>query len=94
MENILIAMNDEDHHLICAGVDYPSIIDYLAGYIIDEDSCLLDDEGNDTTVKEWLGDNWLETIQYKWDRHEFNRHFEWQFEIWSSFVVDINNKKN
>ena len=44
MENILIAMNNEDHRLICAGVDYPSIIDYLAGYIIDEDSCLLDDE--------------------------------------------------
>jgi hypothetical protein len=80
---------EDNHGMIGIAKDYSSAIDGLVKEKwLDNDTEILDDNNNPSTVKEIFGEEWVDLIKH-WDKDIFNISFEGCFwistmEIWGS----------
>ena len=80
---------EDNHGMIGLATDYLSVIDGLVKEEwLDDDTEMLDDNDNPSTIKEIFGEKWVDLIKH-WDKDTFNIFFDGIFyintmEIWGS----------
>jgi len=79
MQIILIECQGGDEP-IGAAIDYPRAIDLLIGFNwLNENTEVWDDRGIGRSLKEILGEDWIDDLRDKWTMKDFNEYFDGDF---------------
>ena len=79
-----------DGEFLGVAKDYRSAVLFLINqrYIVDTDEIYIPEHNSYCRLNEYLGEDWVDIMADKWDRHEFNAFYDYWFVIEENYLYD------